>query len=68
MLEATGLLTKPLATKKKAADKIEDMIKKYKDVQTMAEGSGWGMNVETHKQSVMKDGSTINEYILKKCP
>lgn len=68
MLEETGLLTKPLVSKKKTADKIENMVKKYKDVQTMAEGSGWGTDVEVHKEKIMKDGSTINEHILKKCP
>lgn len=70
MLEETGLANKQLATKKKASDKIDAIVKKYEDMRIKAEGSGWGTDIETHKQHQLASihGPTVKEYMLKKCP
>lgn len=70
MLQETNRCTKPLANKKKAADKLDVMIKQYEDMRLKARRSCWGVEAEAHKQHEMisKYGSTVEEYILKKCP
>lgn len=70
MLQATGLINKKLATKKKAADKLDAMVKDYKNMRMKAAGSGWGTDAETHKAHVLATvhGSTVEDYILKRCP
>ena len=70
MLQETGLIDKALTTKKKAADKMDSMVKAYKDMRMKAEGSGWGTDAATHKENYLATahGTTVNDYILKKCP
>ena len=40
MLQETGLKDKNLVTKKKTVDKMDAMVKEYKDMRQKAEGSG----------------------------
>ena len=70
MLEETGLENKQLATKKKAADKLDTMIKDYKDIKMKVEGPGWGIDAGPHKEHDLTSphGATVKEYISKKCP
>ncbi|KAF6235230.1 hypothetical protein HO173_006424 [Letharia columbiana] len=70
ILKDTGLVDKPLVTKKKAADKMDAMVKDYKDMRMKAEGSGWGTDAGTHKTHDLNSphGTTVGDFILKKCP
>ncbi len=73
MLIHTELHLKPRVTKKKAADKLVDMIKLYKDWRGKAVNtSGWGLDEENHEKKYLDDGKetglTIKAFLLKKCP
>ena len=73
MLIDTELHLKPRVTKKKAADKLVDMIKLYKDWRGKAVNtSSWGLDEEGHAKNYLEDGKetglTIKAFLLKKCP
>ena len=73
MLIDTDLHLKPRVTKKKAADKLVDMIKLYKDWRGKAVNtSGWGLDEEGHAKNYLEDGKetglTIKAFLLKNCP
>ena len=69
MLNDTDLINKDMVTKKKAADKLENMVNSYKNMRTQAQGSGWGTDPEIHKEHDLNSphGSTVSDLILKKC-
>ena len=52
MLQETGLINKGRATTKKAADKMDAMVKDYKRMRMKAEGAGWGTGAATHKEHI----------------
>ena len=74
MLSQTGLCVKAGVTKKKASDKLVDMIKQYKDLRHTIEQSGWGTGLNgldeiSHEDRELQTGSskTAKEFILKRC-
>lgn len=69
MLKDTGLDTKHGVNKQKAADKINDMIKTYKEWQVKAEGSGWGTGQDEHEGYFLSDGphDNVKVLLLSKC-
>ncbi|MCJ1347617.1 hypothetical protein MMC31_005845 [Peltigera leucophlebia] len=70
LLQETGLEGKEGVTKKKAADKLADMVKSYKNMRETANRTGWGTEEAEHKQQELNSeaGSTVKDHILKKCP
>lgn len=70
MLVETGLEGKDRVTKKKAADKLGDMIKSYKDMRETADRTGWGTEEINHKKQELSWDCTltVKDHILKKCP
>lgn len=70
MLVETGLGGKDRVTKKKAADKLGDMIKSYKNMRETADRTGWGTEETKHKEQELGWDSTltVKDHILKKCP
>lgn len=70
MLIDTELHFKPRVTKKKAADKLVDMIKLYKDWRGKAVNtSDWGLDEKGHAKNYLEDGKeselTIKAFLLK---
>ena len=70
LLQETGLEGKEGNTKKKAADKLVDMVKSYKNMREIANRTGWSMEEAKHKQQELnlEAGSTVKDHILKNCP
>ena len=70
LLQETGLEGKEGVTKKKAADKLADMVKSYKNMRETANRTGWGTQEAEHKQQELnsEEESTVKDHILKKCP
>lgn len=70
MLVETGLKGKDQVTKKKALNKLGDMIKSYKDMRETIDRTGWGMEAINHKEQELSWDSTltVKDHILKKCP
>ena len=68
MLKDTRLVDKLLMIKKKVANKMDAIIKDYKNIRIKAEGSGWDTNVGTYKiYNLNSSHSTIvGDFILKK--
>ncbi len=68
MLNNTGLINKEGINKKKATDKMDGIVMKFKDIQAMAMNSGWGIDPE---ENGTRDhdgyGTTVHEYIIKQC-
>lgn len=75
MLDQTGLVIKAGVTKKKATDKMVDMIKQYKDLRHTIEQSGWGTGLDgvdgiSHEDHELQTGTckTAKELVPKRCP
>ena len=75
MLSYTGLIVKAGVTKKRATDKMVDMIKQYKDLKHTIEQSGWGTGIDgvdgiSHENRELQTRTckTANELIFKRCP
>ena len=74
MLSHTGLIVKTGVTKKKATDKMVDMIKQYKNLRHTIEQSRWGKGIDgvdgiSHENREFQTGTckTAKELILKRC-
>ena len=68
MLIETGLKDKPGVNKKKASDKINDMIKTYKEWRLKAERSGWGTGENEHEEFALTGGfQNVKTLLLSKC-
>ena len=70
LLQETELDGKEGVTKIKAADKLADMVKSYKNMREIANRTGWGTDEKEHKQQELHSeaGITVKDHILKKCP
>ncbi len=74
MLSHKGLIVKARVTKKKATEKMVDMIKPYKDLSHTIERSGWGNAIDrvdgiSHENFNLQTGTckTAKELILRRC-
>ena len=65
LLQETGLEGNEGITEKKAADKLADMVKSYKNMRETAHGTEWGTEEAKHKQQELNSevGSTVKDHI-----
>ena len=68
ILKNTRLINKPLIIRKKISDKIDTIIKNYKNIRIKAKGFNWDINASTYKiYNLNSPYSTIvKDFILKK--